>query len=158
MRASLQNSPAGVSNVTGDERRVANVRMAINLAGCRIVADGYGRKTPCVYCGGKQESRDHVIPVSRGGSNTLANLVPCCDHCNTMKRDLLPQDFFSAHPRLAYRFAIHAVHAHEAIREIARNHGKRYGATKAFFDGVDDEPSAAPGAVEALSPATPARV
>jgi len=136
-----------------DSRRVERTLDAIRQAGRRTVGDSYERATPCVYCGGRQESRDHVIPLSRGGLNSVANLVPCCFACNEMKRDLLPQDFFSAHPRFAYRFAIHAVHAHEAIRELARSHGKRYGATKAFFDGVDDEASLATSAV--ASPSDP---
>ena len=29
---------------------------------------------------------DHAIPVSRGGKNMLANLLPSCVHCNSRKR------------------------------------------------------------------------
>lgn len=28
---------------------------------------------------------DHVIPISRGGSNDVTNFVPCCAPCNTLK-------------------------------------------------------------------------
>lgn len=45
----------------------------------------------CAYCGTKPDSLDpdHVIPVSRGGSNTTSNLLPACRPCNSHKRDLL---------------------------------------------------------------------
>src|SRR5690606_31283384 len=37
----------------------------------------------CVYCGGMEpEDVDHFIPVARGGSNELSNLVPACRGCN----------------------------------------------------------------------------
>lgn len=41
----------------------------------------------CGYCGvqGKM-SKDHVIPLSKGGSHTLDNLVPACLHCNKTKQ------------------------------------------------------------------------
>jgi hypothetical protein len=28
---------------------------------------------------------DHVLPKSKGGTNELSNLVPCCDRCNCRK-------------------------------------------------------------------------
>lgn len=28
---------------------------------------------------------DHVLPKSKGGTNDLENLVPCCNRCNTKK-------------------------------------------------------------------------
>jgi len=46
----------------------------------------------CVYCGCKLNNKyhvDHVIPLSRGGSNNPDNLVLACAHCNTSKRDKL---------------------------------------------------------------------
>jgi 5-methylcytosine-specific restriction endonuclease McrA len=45
----------------------------------------------CHYCGVRQKLRrltiDHVIPSSRGGSNTLTNLVLACEACNHAKAD-----------------------------------------------------------------------
>ena len=41
----------------------------------------------CQYCGSKSEKLhcDHVIPVSRGGTNTLDNLTTACQRCNLSK-------------------------------------------------------------------------
>lgn len=40
----------------------------------------------CVYCGDNSRlTVDHVIPKSRGGSNTTTNLVTCCFYCNSAK-------------------------------------------------------------------------
>lgn len=42
----------------------------------------------CVYCGSLENiTMDHVIPISRGGTHGIGNLVPCCLSCNTKKND-----------------------------------------------------------------------
>ena len=42
--------------------------------------------SPCLYCGSTDRIQaDHVIPVSRGGVNSIGNLVPCCYKCNPSK-------------------------------------------------------------------------
>jgi 5-methylcytosine-specific restriction endonuclease McrA len=47
----------------------------------------------CVYCGStKQLTLDHVIPRSRGGSNSWDNLVTCCNNCNVRKANKTPQE------------------------------------------------------------------
>lgn len=43
----------------------------------------YGHR--CAYCGGPFEHVDHVVPLSRGGSNWPANLRPACKACNLSK-------------------------------------------------------------------------
>jgi hypothetical protein len=45
----------------------------------------------CRYCGDSPERMcaDHVIPLSRGGSNDESNLVACCLPCNSSKSDRL---------------------------------------------------------------------
>ena len=41
----------------------------------------------CAYCGRADGSlqRDCMLAISRGGSYTLANVVPCCGSCNASK-------------------------------------------------------------------------
>lgn len=46
----------------------------------------------CAYCEQVIEGQpepDHVVPLSRGGSNSITNILPCCSLCNADKRDLL---------------------------------------------------------------------
>jgi 5-methylcytosine-specific restriction endonuclease McrA len=49
----------------------------------------------CQYCSkkisGKQVTIDHVIPKSKGGQTTWSNCVTACQTCNTIKRDLTPE-------------------------------------------------------------------
>ncbi len=54
----------------------------------------------CVYCGKGSGSLtcDHVLPVSRGGSSTLDNLVTACLACNTAKATKTPEEW-RAQPR-----------------------------------------------------------
>jgi 5-methylcytosine-specific restriction endonuclease McrA len=50
----------------------------------------------CTYCGadGALEP-DHRIPLARGGTNYIENILPACRRCNTRKR-LLTEDEFRA--------------------------------------------------------------
>lgn len=44
----------------------------------------------CVYCGSTENlTLDHVIPISKGGSDDQDNLVCCCKRCNSSKNDKL---------------------------------------------------------------------
>ncbi|MFA5719495.1 MAG: phage replisome organizer N-terminal domain-containing protein [Acholeplasmataceae bacterium] len=49
----------------------------------------------CVYCGGEANSKDHIIPKSKGGLDLLENLVPCCLSCNREKNNLDLKDFLN---------------------------------------------------------------
>jgi 5-methylcytosine-specific restriction endonuclease McrA len=41
---------------------------------------------PCAYCGSNGSiTMDHIVPISRGGTHGIGNLVPCCNRCNTIK-------------------------------------------------------------------------
>ena len=37
----------------------------------------------CWRCGGYATTVDHVVAVVLGGTHDLANLRPCCGHCNS---------------------------------------------------------------------------
>lgn len=39
----------------------------------------------CFYCDNAAETIDHVVPIVRGGSHGIGNLVPACNHCNFSK-------------------------------------------------------------------------
>lgn len=52
----------------------------------------------CRYCGVQFDpldrllTVDHVIPLSRDGSNGVVNLVTCCQPCNQAKGDRTPEE------------------------------------------------------------------
>ena len=52
----------------------------------------------CVYCGRfvpfEEMTIDHIVPLSKGGTNYEKNLQCCCKECNLMKQDLLERDFY----------------------------------------------------------------
>ena len=55
----------------------------------------FGHK--CAYCGteeGKMEL-DHVVPRSKGGSDRVSNLVPCCHGCNQRKGNRSIEEFLA---------------------------------------------------------------
>ena len=44
--------------------------------------------SPCFYCGSLNKiTLDHVVPISRGGSHGIGNLVPACSFCNGSKHN-----------------------------------------------------------------------
>lgn len=43
----------------------------------------------CAYCGDVATEVDHVYPKSKGGEDTLDNLVAACRTCNVRKKDSL---------------------------------------------------------------------
>ncbi|MBD7956385.1 HNH endonuclease [Microbacterium sp. Sa4CUA7] len=46
----------------------------------------------CGYCGSSAATIDHVLPRSRGGTNSWENLVAACVRCNNLKGDRTPQE------------------------------------------------------------------
>lgn len=48
-------------------------------------------RSRCAYCGKKSKKLtvDHIIPLVKGGTNTIDNVAPACGKCNSSKRDKL---------------------------------------------------------------------
>jgi len=51
-------------------------------------------KFRCAYCGKEftlydRPTRDHIIPISKGGDNIKENIVPACQSCNSKKHNKL---------------------------------------------------------------------
>lgn len=51
----------------------------------------------CVYCGRADLplTRDHRIPLTRGGSNNIANILPACGPCNSAKHNQTDSEFLA---------------------------------------------------------------
>jgi len=50
----------------------------------------------CAYCGGRfhfdELTREHIVPVSRGGTDTWMNCITACRACNGRKGNRLPEE------------------------------------------------------------------
>jgi 5-methylcytosine-specific restriction endonuclease McrA len=46
----------------------------------------------CAYCGKHASTIDHVVPRSRGGTNSWLNTVAACGRCNQRKGDRTPAE------------------------------------------------------------------
>lgn len=96
----------GHSRLTGEQ----TVMTLNSIIACRGKVFEKGRRDPplsnralfrrdqnvCLYCGKQfqefQLSRDHVQPLSRGGSDGWMNVVTACKRCNAHKGNLLIEE------------------------------------------------------------------
>ncbi len=51
----------------------------------------------CAYCGQRRQLKrmtvDHIIPLSKGGTDSLDNLQCTCKKCNGLKDNMTPHEF-----------------------------------------------------------------
>jgi 5-methylcytosine-specific restriction endonuclease McrA len=66
--------------------RVRNAEGKLTLVEWREILTYFGNR--CAYCLEPlaAPTRDHVIPVARGGKHVAANIVPACNDCNGRKQ------------------------------------------------------------------------
>lgn len=73
------------------ERRGKSIRGAAPITGEEWLFVMKTNDWKCFYCNTKLQKNnrtiDHIIPIIKGGSNNLSNLIPCCRHCNSSKND-----------------------------------------------------------------------
>ncbi len=57
------------------------------------------QKSRCYYCGKKLTDwhQEHKIPLSRGGSDNISNIVISCPPCNWRKKDKTEEEFKTFH-------------------------------------------------------------
>lgn len=56
----------------------------ISLYQWQVLQEKYDYR--CFYCGKQAKlTKDHVLPVSKGGEDTIDNIVPACLSCNRRK-------------------------------------------------------------------------
>lgn len=78
----------------------------------------------CQFCGRRHTelrhreclTRDHLTPISRGGTNEWTNVVTACSSCNTRKGNRLPEEC-GMHP-MRSPLEPHFVHLTWAVRRL----------------------------------------
>ena len=123
-----------------EERRQSHQTSRLRRAkveGSYTVGEWYERlleyDNRCVYCGAAAEDTpegrltpDHLIPIVRGGTGYVDNLVPACLQCNLEKNRMTADEFFESidkglEPGVTARRYI-STHPTEVAR-IAKEHG-----------------------------------
>ena len=122
--------------------RVKSWRRQARLAGAVGSFDGFEWRAQlkrygnaCAYCHQRGTLQlEHVIPLSRGGTNRIANVVPACGPCNVEKGTLTAYEWMvTSRPRVAGGVAVPGIYRGWPIGEV--------------FEGLLDNP-AAPWACE----------
>lgn len=54
----------------------------------------------CAYCGTapSELQTEHFLPISKGGTHVLSNILPACQTCNYSKRALDPETWYRSQP------------------------------------------------------------
>ena len=75
--------------------RMANLPATLTTEQWQEILESYGHA--CAYCGatGVPLEQEHMIPVSRGGGYTAANIVPACGPCNSRKGTKTAEEFMA---------------------------------------------------------------
>lgn len=74
-----------VGQVSKRNRRAASAKGRVSPRDWRRLCRRYGGR--CAYCSAKASlTMDHVVPLVRGGSNTIGNILPACRPCNCRKQ------------------------------------------------------------------------
>lgn len=74
-----------VAQVTKRNRRAAMAGGKISPRDWKRLCQRFGHR--CAYCGEQKPlTMDHVVPVIRGGRNTIGNILPACMTCNCRKQ------------------------------------------------------------------------
>ena len=76
----------------------------------------------CVYCGSKAEEIEHVIPKSKGGTDSPYNLVIACRKCNELKGKLSLKEFGKLMNKDFSHLEPKELPKHAAIVQSARNY------------------------------------
>lgn len=92
------------SRVSSANRRSRLLRAEGSLKGYDVFSAIQSQQGRCRYCGRSLYNTiyeiDHVIPLSRGGSNLPDNLVVACRPCNRSKQSKTPSEWSPLDPTL----------------------------------------------------------
>jgi 5-methylcytosine-specific restriction endonuclease McrA len=83
------------------KRRKAQMRdsVAIQLTGRQVRERFRQFDNRCAYCGCTGDLHiEHVVPISKGGTHAMGNIIPACKDCNFSKRDHEVESWYRAQP------------------------------------------------------------
>lgn len=92
-----RNNPAASKAACERRRaRLNGVECTLTTVEWLALIEAWGRR--CAYCRGEGRlTKDHVVPISKGGGHTMDNVVPACMPCNAAKGDRELGEFVSEH-------------------------------------------------------------
>jgi 5-methylcytosine-specific restriction endonuclease McrA len=81
----IKNNPERNRNASA-KRRVRQMQNGVYLITSKELKNLYSAN--CFYCGfNKNIEIDHIVPISRGGSHSIGNLISACMTCNRSKNN-----------------------------------------------------------------------
>ena len=94
----------------------------------------------CAYCGCKMEYKDmqvdHIIPLHRGGTDTMGNMLPACRSCNHYKATLTAGEFREYISEIPKRLQRDSIPYQVGVRFGIIQSG---GGGKFFFGGLEEK-------------------
>jgi 5-methylcytosine-specific restriction endonuclease McrA len=82
----------GYVRVAGNRRRAAAAGMHFTFQEWKVLLAHHAGR--CAYCGSAERiEADHRIPLCRGGSNEIKNILPACRRCNRRKHRRTEEEF-----------------------------------------------------------------
>ena len=82
---------------------------------------------PCVYCGQPSNTRDHILPLSRGGVPNWTNWAPACRTCNGNR---------SNRPLLVWLIVLDRKRRGKELAKLHRSRTFEYGRRHEKADGL----------------------